>query len=42
MPADAVPFDYELPRRLVAQEPLRHRVDARLMVVNRQRQSIDT
>lgn len=34
------PFDYEVPRRLVAQEPLRHRADARLMVVDRQRQEI--
>lgn len=41
MPPGDFPFDYELPRRLVAQEPLRHRVDARLMVVDRQRQSIE-
>lgn len=34
-------FDYELPRELVAQEPLRRRVDARLMVVNRSRQEIE-
>ncbi len=34
-------FDYELPRELVAQEPLRNRVDARLMVVDRTRQSIE-
>jgi S-adenosylmethionine:tRNA ribosyltransferase-isomerase len=34
------PFDYEVPRRLVAQEPLRHRADARLMVVDRRRQEI--
>jgi S-adenosylmethionine:tRNA ribosyltransferase-isomerase len=34
-------FDYELPRRLVAQEPLRRRSDARLMVVDRQRQQIE-
>src|SRR3990172_246650 len=34
-------FDYELPRELVAQEPLRNRVDARLMVVDRARQSIE-
>jgi S-adenosylmethionine:tRNA ribosyltransferase-isomerase len=33
-------FDYEVPRQLVAQEPLRHRVDARLMVVDRHRQEI--
>ncbi|HEX3599151.1 MAG TPA: tRNA preQ1(34) S-adenosylmethionine ribosyltransferase-isomerase QueA [Lacipirellulaceae bacterium] len=37
----AFPFDYEVPRRLVAQEPLRSRADARLMVVDRRRQSID-
>jgi S-adenosylmethionine:tRNA ribosyltransferase-isomerase len=34
-------FDYEVPRRLVAQEPLRHRADARLMVVDRHRQAIE-
>ena len=34
------PFDYEVPRHLVAQEPLRHRTDARLMVVDRHRQEI--
>jgi S-adenosylmethionine:tRNA ribosyltransferase-isomerase len=34
-------FDYELPRELVAQEPLRNRADARLMVVDRTRQSIE-
>ncbi len=34
-------FDYELPPELVAQEPVRNRVDARLMIVDRQRQSID-
>jgi S-adenosylmethionine:tRNA ribosyltransferase-isomerase len=37
---NAFPFDYEVPRRLVAQEPLRHRADARLMVVDRHRQEI--
>lgn len=36
----SIPFDYELPRHLVAQEPLRHRADARLMVVDRHRQQI--
>jgi S-adenosylmethionine:tRNA ribosyltransferase-isomerase len=40
MPNDPLPFDYELPRHLVAQEPLRNRSDARLMVVDRHRQSI--
>ena len=39
-PSNAFPFDYEVPRQLVAQEPLRHRADARLMVVNRRRQEI--
>ncbi len=34
-------FDYEVPRRLVAQEPLRHRADARLMVIDRRRQQIE-
>jgi S-adenosylmethionine:tRNA ribosyltransferase-isomerase len=40
MDKDALLFDYELPRRLVAQEPLRNRADARLMVVDRARQDI--
>jgi S-adenosylmethionine:tRNA ribosyltransferase-isomerase len=40
MRIDPIPFDYELPRHLVAQEPLRHRADARLMVVDRNRQAI--
>jgi S-adenosylmethionine:tRNA ribosyltransferase-isomerase len=40
MPDDQPLFDYEVPRRLIAQEPLRHRVDARLMVVDRRRQEI--
>jgi len=35
-----IPFDYELPRHLVAQEPLRHRSDARLIVVDRHRREI--
>lgn len=41
MPEDAPILDFEVPRRLVAQEPLRHRTDARLMVVNRHRQEIE-
>jgi S-adenosylmethionine:tRNA ribosyltransferase-isomerase len=41
MPYDPLWFDYELPRELVAQEPLRRRVDARLMVVDRRRQEIE-
>lgn len=40
MQGEATPFDYELPRHLVAQEPLRHRADARLMVLDRHRQEI--
>ncbi|HEX2476996.1 MAG TPA: tRNA preQ1(34) S-adenosylmethionine ribosyltransferase-isomerase QueA [Lacipirellulaceae bacterium] len=40
MAKDAPFFDYDLPRRLVAQEPLRHRADARLMLVNRAKQEI--
>jgi S-adenosylmethionine:tRNA ribosyltransferase-isomerase len=34
-------FDYDLPAELVAQQPLRNRADARLMVVDRRRESID-
>jgi S-adenosylmethionine:tRNA ribosyltransferase-isomerase len=34
-------IEYELPPELVAQEPLRNRVDARLMVVDRQREAVD-
>lgn len=34
-------YDYELPRHLVAQAPLPHRADARLLVVDRQRQSLE-
>src|SRR3990172_9508278 len=41
MSDDPMPFDYDLPRELVAQEPLRNRVDARLMVVDRRRQEIE-
>jgi len=41
MPDDSFCFDYELPRELVAQEPLRNRIDARLMVVDRGRESIE-
>jgi S-adenosylmethionine:tRNA ribosyltransferase-isomerase len=41
MPNSQFPFDYEIPRKLVAQEPLRHRADARLMVVDRHRQVIE-
>jgi S-adenosylmethionine:tRNA ribosyltransferase-isomerase len=37
MSDDTLLFDYELPRELVAQEPLRNRADARLMVLDRTR-----
>ncbi|MCA9230076.1 MAG: tRNA preQ1(34) S-adenosylmethionine ribosyltransferase-isomerase QueA [Planctomycetales bacterium] len=33
-------IDYSLPEELVAQEPLRNRIDARLMVIDRARQAI--
>ncbi|TWT96032.1 S-adenosylmethionine:tRNA ribosyltransferase-isomerase [Botrimarina colliarenosi] len=38
--SDPLLFDYELPRELIAQEPLANRADARLMLVDRQKQSI--
>ena len=41
MPKDPLLFDYEVPRRLVAQEPLRNRADARLLVVDRGQQEIE-
>ncbi|TWT66083.1 tRNA preQ1(34) S-adenosylmethionine ribosyltransferase-isomerase QueA [Allorhodopirellula solitaria] len=34
-------YDYTLPRERIAQEPLRNRVDARLMLINRARGTID-
>ncbi|MEC8506743.1 MAG: tRNA preQ1(34) S-adenosylmethionine ribosyltransferase-isomerase QueA [Planctomycetota bacterium] len=34
-------YDYELPKELIAQEPLRNRSDARLMVIDRQSGSIE-
>jgi S-adenosylmethionine:tRNA ribosyltransferase-isomerase len=36
----ADPYDYELPKELIAQYPLAHRSDARLMLVDRRRKSI--
>lgn len=33
-------YDYQLPRELIAQHPLDHRIDARLMVIDRKTQSI--
>src|SRR5687767_11475326 len=41
MSPEEAAFDYELPRELIAQEPLRNRADARLMVVDRRRKAID-
>lgn len=34
-------YDYELPKDLIAQEPLRNRSDARLMVIDRQTETIE-
>jgi S-adenosylmethionine:tRNA ribosyltransferase-isomerase len=34
-------YDYELPKQLIAQEPLPNRTDSRLMVIDRARQSIE-
>jgi len=34
-------YNYELPRHLIAQQPLAHRSDARLLVVHRARETID-
>ena len=34
-------YEYELPRELIAQQPLRQRSDARLMVADRRRQSLE-
>lgn len=33
-------YNYQLPRELIAQHPLDHRIDARLMVINRKTQAI--
>src|SRR5208283_939619 len=33
-------YDYELPRHLIAQQPVPSRVDARLLVVDRKQQSL--
>ncbi|WP_164102809.1 tRNA preQ1(34) S-adenosylmethionine ribosyltransferase-isomerase QueA [Candidatus Laterigemmans baculatus] len=38
--SDLDAYDYDLPRELIAQQPLRNRIDARLMVVDRASQSI--
>ena len=34
-------YDFDLPKHLIAQHPTRHREDARLMVVDRQQQTIE-
>ena len=39
--SDLDAYDYELPRELIAQQPLRNRNDARLMLVDRARDIID-
>ncbi len=41
MSPDQATFDFEVPSELVAQDPLSNRVDARLMLVDRQRDAID-
>jgi len=37
---DLAEYDYDLPRELIAQQPLSHRSDARLLVVSRRDQSL--
>lgn len=39
-PNDVATYDYHLPRNLVAQHPVEHRIDARLMLVDRLQGSI--
>jgi S-adenosylmethionine:tRNA ribosyltransferase-isomerase len=39
--SDLAQYDYELPRHLIAQEPAAHRADARLLVVDRARNSLE-
>jgi len=39
--SDLAQYDYELPRDLIAQQPLPHRADARLMVVDRRLGSVE-
>ena len=34
-------YDFQLPRELIAQHPVEHRIDARLMLINRQAASIE-
>lgn len=38
---DIALYDYNLPRELIAQQPVQHRIDARLMLIDRQNESID-
>ena len=38
---DSLLFDYDLPRELIAQEPLSNRADARLLVIHRQTEQIE-
>ena len=38
--SESARYDYDLPRHLIAQEPVRSRADARLLVVDRARQSL--
>lgn len=40
MATDNLLFDYDLPKELIAQEPLPNRADARLMLIDREKQSI--
>ncbi len=39
-PQDLAAYDYTLPRELIAQHPLEHRIDARMMLLDRQAQTI--
>jgi len=41
MSAQLSDYDYDLPRELIAQRPLEHREDSRMMVLHRDRQIID-
>ncbi|MFN9913963.1 MAG: S-adenosylmethionine:tRNA ribosyltransferase-isomerase, partial [Pirellulaceae bacterium] len=38
---DLQAYDYDLPRELIAQEPLANRSDARLLVVDRLQQTLE-
>ena len=39
--SDLKDYDYTLPRKLIAQHPLAHRTDARLMVIRRDDATIE-